>query len=403
MLSKLWKLLKECFASKPINNNIDKEIDNLVDEFVNEIFPKEKPLMGLFGGAKTEKEPAREVPTVPDEEKKYYQDDEYYQSVLHEGTPFEKRVVFFEDRKKTAIPSNRGLYPAEILLLSYCSKGTYPRPEKGYPGFWWFEYGIRDVTAALKTLEERGYIFFGNIKDSLRGLTVAQLKELLLSQSQSTAGKKADLIARAINTIPEEALIKAGITPKYRLTEIGRQELEENAYVPYMHSFPHKTIELEREDENFNVWSINKLLGKGDKSNWKTVVGDQESKVNATTAARNEAFMNSLKKTDPKGYKILKAQDQQLKAINEAYDKFRKDKDLESYIKFWEKIWQRGGLKFEGVRWCFELPNLYIKAKRYDEALALCYKILETKSTYYANKANSLIYKIEILKAKGKK
>ena len=262
MLSNLWKLLKECFSSKPINNNIDNEIDKLV----NELFAEEKPLIGLFRGAKTEKEPVREVPTVPDEEKKYYQPDEYYESILYKGTPFEKQVVFFEDRKKTAIPSNRGLYPAEILLLHYCSKGTYPRPEKGYPGFWWFEYGIRDVTAALKTLEERGYIVFGGIKDSLRGLTVAQLKELLSSQNQSTTGKKTDLIARAINTMPEDVLIKAGVTQKYKLTEIGQQELKENAYVPYMHNFPYKTIESEREDENFNVWYINKLLGKGDQT-----------------------------------------------------------------------------------------------------------------------------------------
>ena len=113
--------------------------------------------------------------------------------------------------------------------------------------------------------------------------------------------------------------------------------------------------------------------------------------------------MNRLKKTDPKEYKILKAQDQQIEAVKEAYNKYREDKNLESYIKFWEKIWRSGGLKFESMKWWFELPNLYIKAKRYDEALVLCYKILETKSIYYTNKANSLIYKIETLKAKGKK
>lgn len=73
--------------------------------------------------------------SVPESEKKFYQPDSYYTDVVAEGTAFERRVITFEERKKTAIPSKRGLYPAEILLLEYCSKGTYPGPKNGYPGF----------------------------------------------------------------------------------------------------------------------------------------------------------------------------------------------------------------------------------------------------------------------------
>lgn len=86
--------------------------------------------------------------TMVENEKKYYQDDSYYINKVHEDTVFEKTVVTFEERKKTAVPSQRGLYPAQILLLEYCSYGTYPEPKNGYPGFWWFEYGIRDVDTA---------------------------------------------------------------------------------------------------------------------------------------------------------------------------------------------------------------------------------------------------------------
>lgn len=86
------------------------------------------------------------ISSIPESEKKYYQDDSYYSEKAFVGTPF-------EERKKTAIPSSRGLYPAQILLLSYCEKGTYPGPKNGYPGFWWFEYGIRDVGQMLKQLE----------------------------------------------------------------------------------------------------------------------------------------------------------------------------------------------------------------------------------------------------------
>lgn len=73
--------------------------------------------------------------TIPQTKKGDYQPEECYTDVVAEGTAFEKRVISFEERKETAIPSDSGLYPAEILLLEYCSKGDYPDPKNGYPGF----------------------------------------------------------------------------------------------------------------------------------------------------------------------------------------------------------------------------------------------------------------------------
>ena len=96
--------------------------------------------MGLFDFFKKKSNPvvnkAKNTNTAVSEgEKEYYQPAPYYTDVVAEGTPFERTVITFEDRKKTAIPSNGGLYPAEILLLEYCSKGSYPKPKNGYPGF----------------------------------------------------------------------------------------------------------------------------------------------------------------------------------------------------------------------------------------------------------------------------
>lgn len=337
--------------------------------------------------------------TVQEDEKKYYHSDSYYTDTVAEGTIFERKVVSFEDRKKTAIPSNRGLYPAEILLLEYCSNGNYPGPKNGYPGFWWFEYGIRDVGTALKSLEDRGYVVFASVGESVKGFTVPQLKELLKAQGQLITGKKAELVERVSETVPEDVLIETGVQRKYALTELGQQELSENAYVPYMHSISNKTREDGRVSMTFNVWSINKLLGTGDKSNWKAVVEAQERKLNRETLNKNDAFMKDMKKIDQDGYKVLKTQDQQIAAAQKAKDKYSKDKDLDSYIAFWEMIWANGGLKFEGARWHFELPDLYIKAKRYDDALAFVTKLKKTKSTY-SYKSDTYINKIQELKAK---
>ena len=84
--------------------------------------------MGLFNLFKKEDKsvqtPKVEAvkPTVQDDEKKYYQSDSYYTDTVAEGTVFERKVVSFEDRKKTTIPSNRRLYPSEILLLSIAQR-----------------------------------------------------------------------------------------------------------------------------------------------------------------------------------------------------------------------------------------------------------------------------------------
>jgi hypothetical protein len=336
------------------------------------------------------------APSVPEREKKYYQPDDYYTMTVHESTSFEHRVVTFEERKRTCIPSERGLYVAEILLLFYCSKGKYPHPKDGYPGFWWFKYGIRDVGKELKSLEDRGFIEFGTAADAAASLKVAELKELLSAEGLPKTGKKAELVKRVAENISEEKILAAGVEPKYRLTELGEEELKENAYVPYMHNNRNTTIEgNEGAFSEFNVWSINRLLGTGDKSDWRTVVDEQERKTIEESERRYVNTLEEIKKVDPEGYNEIKAQDDQLAQVQQAARMYEKNKDLDSYIAFWEEIWKEGGPKFEGRMWMFKLPDLYIKAKRYKDALALVEKIKETRGEYYQSKADYYIEKIE--------
>lgn len=356
--------------------------------------------MGLFDFFKKpnpvvpKQEPAK--PSVPESDKKNYQNDSYYTDVAFSGTSFEKRVISFEERKKTAIPSRTGLYPAEILLLEYCSYGTYPGPKNGYPGFWWFEYGIRDVGAALKSLENRGYIVFATAKESLNNFTIPQLKELLTSKELTTSGKKADLVMRVADVFSEAELLATGVQTKYMLTELGQRELIENEYVPYMHKAHNKTTEDARFGMTFNVWSINKLLGTGDKTNWKAVVAEQEKKMGLQTAESNAKTMETLKKVNPQLFKELKTQDQQLEAVQSARKEYDENKDINSYIAFWEILWENDGLLFRGSKWHFELADLYITAKRYNDALRFVKK-LKRERKEYADKADSYIARIEKL------
>lgn len=187
--------------------------------------------------------------TVPEEDKKYYQPDSYYTQKAHEGTIFEKTVLTFDEHKKRSIPSKNGLYVPEILLLEYCSNGAYPGPKNGYPGFWWFEYGIRDVGAILKSLEERNFIRWAPISNSIKGLTIPRLKEILEKHDLSVSGKKAELVERIMCSISNEELENLNIEKKYELTDLGKSELAENQYVPYLHR--HKYM---------SVWEMNQKL-----------------------------------------------------------------------------------------------------------------------------------------------
>lgn len=351
--------------------------------------------MGLFDLFKKKSTKSKDSSeTIPEKEKKYYQPDSYYTDVAFEGTQFEKKVITFEERKKTAIPSENGLYPAEILLLEYCTYGTYPSPQSGYPGFWWFEYGIRDVGAVLKTLANRGFVENSSVRESLSSFTLTQLKELLVAKSQPISGKKADLISRVVDCYSDEELLSNGLELKYKLTEKGQKELEENAYVPYMHKSPRKTIEGSPFGKPFNVWSINKALGMGNKSNWKQIVEEHEKATERESEGRNTAFMENLKNTNYDGYQELAAQNRQLAEVQEVKKKYDESGDLAEYITFWENLWISGGLLFEGSGWLFELPNLYIKAKRFDDAEALVRKIKRVKPKY-SEKADYYLKKIE--------
>ena len=321
-----------------------------------------------------------------------------YTDIAFKSTAIEQSVISFEERKKTAIPSVRGLYPAEILLLEYCSKGAYPEPKNGYPGFWRYTYGIQDVGAALKSLEERGFITFAASIKTLNSLTIMQLKDILLTSNQTTTGTKAQLIERVSEIYSDKELLTLGVKPKYVLTDVGRSELIENEYIPYMHSVQNKTTEDSQFGSTFNVWSINKLLGS-DKSNWRDVVNKQQIKMSQEMEVKNTSFMNELKKIDPKSYGELKKQDKQIEAIHKASTTYTLDKNLDTYIAFWEALWIDGGLKFEGSKWHFELPDLYIEAKRYDDALLFVEK-LKISKPHYVDKSNLYIKRINLLKEK---
>lgn len=97
--------------------------------------------------------------------------------------------------------------------------------------------------------------------------------------------------------------------------------------------------------------------------------------------------------------KKLEEQDKQIKSIFQAEADFEKSGNLFALIEFWESIWKHGGLKFNGSKWTFRLPDIYIKEKRYDDAIRILKKI---KNPYYQDKVKGYVNKVNALKSKMK-
>ena len=99
-----------------------------------------------------------------------------------------------------------------------------------------------------------------------------------------------------------------------------------------------------------------------------------------------------LKEEQDLRYK-LSQQNKQLSAIQEAESLYQSDGNIENLILFWENIWSSGGLLFNGSKWTFRLPDIYIKEKRYDDALRIL--LIIRSQGKYADKVDGYIKKVE--------
>lgn len=194
--------------------------------------------------------PFVDEPPIPEEDWKFYESPEYYSDFVPSFSLKSQngmlRVQSFAERKKTSYPSYRGLYVGEIALIHYCSFGDYPNPKHKYPGFWWFEYGMKNINFYLESLEERGFI---------------QMQE----------------------------------NGKYKPTELGNQEVSDNFYVVYMRNAPGMTVDNLEASDDFSVWGVNRRLAGGDPRKWENVVNQIWNEIDEYKAHKKSEEAARLK------------------------------------------------------------------------------------------------------------
>ena len=150
-----------------------------------------------------------------------------------------------------AIPSNRGLYPHELFMLSLAYR--YKTDGNEFLRFWRTSYGVDNPQLILDSLCERGFIEPADVITTIENWKTDDIKRELKKHGLKISGKKADLISRLVDAVGRDVLSEQ-ITERYfALTELGELELNDNIYIQYRHY-------------GLSIWELNRFVAKGTRS-----------------------------------------------------------------------------------------------------------------------------------------
>ena len=165
-----------------------------------------------------------------------------YSSDLGNIIPVSKRIAGTE-------PLRNGLYPHEILMLSYAQQ--YIVGKNSFQNFWWNSYGVNNPAAVLNSLTSRGFLAIGNVDTTVGKVRGAELKELLRSHNLKLSGTKEELVNRVLTEISTTELERLFPDRYYILTDIGLETVSLEPSILYIHQNP---------VDGLNIFSLGELV-----------------------------------------------------------------------------------------------------------------------------------------------
>ena len=160
-------------------------------------------------------------------------------------------------------PSKNGLFPQEILMLSYAD--TFFNCDNTFQNFWEYRYGVDDPQKLLDGLKQKGFIEIADLKNTLKNQTLVILKDELKSSGLKVSGNKDILIERLLTEGNIYELEQKFNHRKYMLTEKGKQELDNNEYVRYIHR-------KQFDELGLNIYTLNQLMVQKHTDNYKQII-----------------------------------------------------------------------------------------------------------------------------------
>ena len=119
----------------------------------------------------------------------------------------------------------------DLLLLAVSER--YKVDETEFPDYFRSEYGVEDPNQHFKAMEEAGLIRIATAKESLSNLKVVELKDIAEKFGVNTSGKKDVLCSKIADSIPENELEKMVNVRCWKITNAGRELLNNNPYIEY--------------------------------------------------------------------------------------------------------------------------------------------------------------------------
>ncbi|WP_368646204.1 SAP domain-containing protein [Alkalibacterium putridalgicola] len=176
-------------------------------------------------------------------------------------------ILPVKKRIKRMKSNEDGLYPHEILLLSYAP--SYYIEKNTYPKFWWYRYGVKHVDKWLKSLKKRGFLKVGSIESAIRNETAEDLKDILRAHDLKVSGNKAELVQRLLDSVPEDELNTLFRDRTYELTDKGRAVLAAEEHIPYIHR---------HSIEDLDIWSLNEKVKASPGYSYRDIVWEYMNK-----------------------------------------------------------------------------------------------------------------------------
>lgn len=164
-----------------------------------------------------------ELPEGPEKQVVCLKDRDYFIELFENYENGESEPEFEPELLKK---DDSGLIPGEIILLDWCSgKNT----KKKIPHYY-RSYAV-DVATSIDKLLNKKFLEYGNYREQIDALTVAQLSELLKDNKIKSQGRKKELVQRLL----DNDIYLSNVPEVFKLTDKGEKILAYNEHIVSAH------------------------------------------------------------------------------------------------------------------------------------------------------------------------
>lgn len=137
--------------------------------------------------------------------------------------------------------SYKNIY-AQTVFLYYCRKSKPIGAPDDYPRYFLYNFNIANPSLYHKKLLSEGYLQEAPINELLSSLKVTELKNILETNNLPKTGKKAELIKRIVDSIPEDKIMVSFTEKIYSLSDKGLLFLKDHD--DYVQLFQHSSYQI---------------------------------------------------------------------------------------------------------------------------------------------------------------